>query len=283
MSTHPYIPFYVDDYDAHTAHLSPAEDGVYMRLLRLCWRTPGCSLPNDPVWIARKIRLTAEQFEEIAKPVLEEFFTLSRGRFVQKRLKAEYDDISRKKIARQKAGKIGGSAKARKTKEKVSSNAMALPEHTRAFPEPEPEPEPIGIGGGVERAAAIEDWPEDGQIVDVAIAATSSPWLDPQKSPGLTLTAGRFAAWRRAGASFRDDVLPAIAAACAKRREPIHTWGFFDGPVARAKAERLRDLTPAEARPANVVSLPDRIAAEHDAAKDLARQRLEKMGIAWDG
>jgi len=99
----------------------------------------------------------------------------------------------------------------------------------------------------------------------------------------LTLTAGRFAAWRRAGASFRDDVLPALAAACAKRREPIHTWGFFDGPVARAQAERLRDLAPAEARPANVVSLPDRIAAEHDTAKDLARQRLEKMGIAWDG
>ncbi len=156
MSTHPYIPLYVDDYDAHTSHLSPAEDGVYMRLLRLCWRTPGCSLPDDPAWIARKIRLSADQYEEIAKPVLEEFFKLSRGRLVQKRLKGEYDDISRKKLARQKAGKIGGDAKARKTQGKPASNATDLPAHTRAFPEPEPKPDKSSEdkSSGVEADAA---------------------------------------------------------------------------------------------------------------------------------
>lgn len=141
MSTHPYLPLYVDDYDAHTAHLSAEEDGVYMRLLRLAWRTPGCSLPNDPAWIARKIRLSAADFERVAKPVIEEFFKVKRGRLVQGRLKDEYDDISRKKAARKEAGKKGGSAKALKTQENVSSNATVLPADTRAFPNPEPEPE----------------------------------------------------------------------------------------------------------------------------------------------
>lgn len=142
MSTHPYIPLYVDDYDSHTAHLSAEEDGVYGRLLRLCWRTPGCSLPNDSAWIARKIRLSTEDFERVALPVIGEYFTLLRGRFVQRRLKAEYDNISRKKSARKEAGKKGGSAKALKGQGKSASNATVLLEDTGAFPEPKPDPEP---------------------------------------------------------------------------------------------------------------------------------------------
>lgn len=142
MTTHPFLPLYVDDYDAATAHLTPEEDGIYCRLLRLCWRTPGCSLPNDHAWIARKIRLSLADFERVGLPVLNEFFKLQRGRLVQKRLKAEYDSISRKKSARKLAGKMGGEAKARKIKDNTSSNASDLPAHTRAFPEPEPEPEP---------------------------------------------------------------------------------------------------------------------------------------------
>lgn len=145
MSTHPYIPLYVDDYDAATAHLTIEEDGAYSRLIRLCWRTPGCSLPNDNTWIARKIRLSESDFERVARPVIEEFFTLSRGRLTQKRLKAEYDDISRKKAARKQAGKKGGDAKAQKTKDNSPGIATALPADVRAFPNPEPNPEPIRL------------------------------------------------------------------------------------------------------------------------------------------
>jgi uncharacterized protein YdaU (DUF1376 family) len=139
--SHPYIPLYVDDYEAATTHLTAEEDGIYSRLLRLCWRTPGCSLPNDPAWIARRIRVTADDFERVVKTILADFFTLSRGRYVQRRLKREYDTISRKKAARVNAGKMGGTAKALKTKETAPSNATVLPTDTRAFPEPEPEPE----------------------------------------------------------------------------------------------------------------------------------------------
>lgn len=150
MSTHPYIPLYVDDYDAHTGHLTAEEDGVYSRLLRLAWRTPGCSLPDDHGWIARKIRLSPEDYERVGRPVLSEFFKLVRGRFVQRRLKDEYNIISRKKSARKEAGKKGGDAKARKNKENISSNATNLLAHTRAFPEPEPYPveEPPNPPGG---------------------------------------------------------------------------------------------------------------------------------------
>lgn len=156
MTTHPYIPLYVDDYEAATAHLTLEEDGVYNRLLRLCWRTPGCSIPNDPAWIARKVRVSPEDFERVVRPVLDEFFKPARGRLVQRRLKAEYDDISRKKLLRVEAGKKGGSSKALKNKEKTSSNASVLLEHARASPEPEPEVrlEPIKGSKSNRRASA---------------------------------------------------------------------------------------------------------------------------------
>lgn len=170
MATHPYIPLYVDDYDAHTAHLTPAQDGIYGRLLRLAWRTPGCSLPNDEAWIARKVRLSSADWQRIGKPVLDEFFKLQRGRFVQKRLKAEYDDISRRKTARVAAGKKGGEAKARKTHEKPASKATDLLADTHAFHiqnhiQEDNPPSPLS-GGEAVSAAFSKAWgayPEEGR------------------------------------------------------------------------------------------------------------------------
>lgn len=166
MATHPILPLYVDDYDAATAHLTPAEDGIYMRLLRLAWRTPGCSLPDDPAWIARKIRLNTDEFLAVAKPVLDEFFQVVRGRLVQRRLRAEYDSISRRKSARAEAGKKGGNAKALKTKGNAPSNAnirkdnaSVLPAYARASPSPSPSPikETPKVPAGAEPELVLAD------------------------------------------------------------------------------------------------------------------------------
>jgi uncharacterized protein YdaU (DUF1376 family) len=133
----PYIPLYIDDFDGATAHLTCEEEGAYMRLIKLAWRTPGCSLPNDDAWIARKIRMTPEQFAAVAKPVLGEFFKLVRGRWVQGRLKKESDKLVARNRERSEAGKRGGVAKALKDKQNTSSVATVLPK------QPEPEPEPV--------------------------------------------------------------------------------------------------------------------------------------------
>lgn len=199
MSTHPYIPLYVDDYDAHTGHLTAEEDGVYSRLLRLAWRTPGCSLPDDHGWIARKIRLQPDDYERIGRPVLVEFFKLVRGRFVQKRLKREYDVISRKKSARREAGKKGGDAKALKGKEKTPSNASVLPADMRAFPEPEPYPEdrpPIPPRGEAEFKLALQAYPAAG-LENVGEDALWRAWLVALESvspAGLLATVQAYAA-----------------------------------------------------------------------------------------
>ena len=78
----PYFPFYPSDFEAKTSHLSLEEDGAYNRLLRLMWMTPGCSLPDDPVWIARRLRVDAATYDRVVAPVIAEFFKRARKRRV---------------------------------------------------------------------------------------------------------------------------------------------------------------------------------------------------------
>ena len=132
----PYLPLFIDDYEAATAHLSLLEDGAYNRLLRLCWRSPGCKIPGDEAWVMRKMRATTKAEIDAIKSVLGEFFTVGRGKVWSKRLLEVYLQKSVAHTERVKAGKRGAAAKYRKTNEISPSNAIAK------LKQPEPEPEP---------------------------------------------------------------------------------------------------------------------------------------------
>lgn len=240
--THPYLPLYVDDFEAATAHLTVEEDGVYSRLLRLCWRTPGCSIPNEPAWIARKIRLSAEDFERVARPVIEEFFKVQRGRLVQKRLKEEYDNISRKKSARKKAGSAGGSQKALNAKENVSINATVLPAHTRAFPEPEPEPKepPVVPPRGTKSPKVSKDQVEAVWSQCPVIARQRSSVADVETSLNAALRRGHRPEAVLAGllAAYRSDTYAGDKAKGVHRLIEKDRWASFveTAPPASAPA-----------------------------------------------
>lgn len=140
----PYFPLYVVDFEADTTHLSMEEDGCYNRLLRLCWRTPSCTIPNDPEWIARRLRISAEDFDRIARPVIDEFFTIAEGRLFNPRLSHEFEKINETFQKRSEAGRKGGRpAKSLKDKELSESRAFSEKSRDKAGPkQPEPEPEP---------------------------------------------------------------------------------------------------------------------------------------------
>lgn len=104
----PYFPMFAKDYEAKTAHLTILEDGAYNRLLRLCWMTPGCTLPDDEQWIMRKLRARTEEEKEAVRTVLEEFFETKKGRVFQQNLLDIYESsVSRHKSAVEN-GKKGG-------------------------------------------------------------------------------------------------------------------------------------------------------------------------------
>lgn len=141
----PSLPLFVDDYEAATAHLTIEEDGAYMRLLRLCWRTPRCSIPDDADWIMRRMRVDRTTYDRLIVPIIAEFFRRARGRIYQKRLLQEFDYAVSAKRAKSEAGKRGGIAKARKNNGNLSSNATDLPEAKgwqNASPQPQPHSNP---------------------------------------------------------------------------------------------------------------------------------------------
>lgn len=132
----PYFPMYPADFEADTSHLTLEEDGAYNRLLRLMWMTPGCSLPDDDAWIARRMRADAATFQRVVLPVIAEFFRREKGRVFSPRLRKEAMLSEQAHQRRVDAGRKGGSAnKPLKTNEMDASNAKAKPKQ----PEPEPD------------------------------------------------------------------------------------------------------------------------------------------------
>jgi uncharacterized protein YdaU (DUF1376 family) len=119
----PYMPLYIADYEADTAHLNPEEDGIYTRLLRLCWRTPGCSVPDDPEWLSRMLRVSPEYLAEKVQPIVSEFFKREKARLFSKRQQEIFDRINATSRARSDAGKKGG--RPLKSHEKSKSPAQS--------------------------------------------------------------------------------------------------------------------------------------------------------------
>ena len=122
----PYFRLYPADYEADTAHLTTEEDGAYSRLLRLCWRSPGCCLPDDMDWIRRRVRASQEEFDRAYIPVLSEFFERENRTVFSPRLKREYEHSHERHQKARENGKKGGRPKtALKTNEKTKTKRLA--------------------------------------------------------------------------------------------------------------------------------------------------------------
>ena len=110
-----FYSFHIGDYQSHTAHLSPVADVAYRRMLDWCYLHER-ALPRDIEQIARLIRMSEHQSE--IKQIIDEFFTLSRYGWVNKRWQQEVNFFLLK------ATKASNAAKSRWHKEKIDANAM---------------------------------------------------------------------------------------------------------------------------------------------------------------
>lgn len=107
----PWMPLYIADYLADTAHLRVEEHGSYLLLIMHYWRTGG--LPNDDAALARISRMTRFEWKK-AKPAIAMLF---QEGWKHKRIEFELTENARISAA----GHIGGKASAearRKNKEK---------------------------------------------------------------------------------------------------------------------------------------------------------------------
>lgn len=72
MAALPYMPLFVADYLADTAHLTPAQHGAYLLLIMNYWQRGG-PLPNDDVRLARIVRMSKRDWAHNRNDILEFF------------------------------------------------------------------------------------------------------------------------------------------------------------------------------------------------------------------
>ena len=198
-----FFPMYPGDFEADTAHLTLAEDGAYNRLLRLCWRTPGCSIPADHDWIHRRMRAVSDEDKAVVDTVLAEFFTVTQQRYSNARLTKEWLAANQAHKRRVEAGSKGGKNKSLKTNDVDHSNALAKPKQ----PEPEPEPD-------IRKREVSKDTSPDCAFDDYNRAAERVGWPKAQ----VLSRARRAARAQDCRASALPDVavpvIPSMAARC---------------------------------------------------------------------
>lgn len=125
----PYMPLFVADYLADTAHLSAAEHGAYLLLIMNYWqrRKP---LPNDDRKLARIVRMTDDEWAD-ARENISEFFQVSDDGWSHARIENEIyivDGKSAKAKASARASVEARSANAQRTLSERSANAELLGE-----------------------------------------------------------------------------------------------------------------------------------------------------------
>jgi uncharacterized protein YdaU (DUF1376 family) len=220
----PYFPMYPADFEAKTSHLTIAEDGAYNRLLRICWMTPGCTMPNDEAWIMRRVRAHTDEDKATVRSVLAEFFTVENGRYSNAKLMKVWLASNEAHEKRKNAGAKGGKSKAVKNNNNGSSNAVAMPKQ----PEPEPEPDIKKEDTNVSlQVSPAGDVAEAVRIYNDAAAQVGWPSvqkLTPTRSRSLKarmVDAGGVDGWRFAvERATRSDFL------CGRTPKPWAGFGF---------------------------------------------------------
>lgn len=114
----PWMPLYVADYLADTAHLNATESGAYLHLIMHYWMNGG--LPTDDKLLARVAKMTLAQWRK-ARPLIEPFFMQG---WKHKRIEFELTEAARISAA----GKAGGIASGQARRERSSNESRTIVE-----------------------------------------------------------------------------------------------------------------------------------------------------------
>lgn len=261
----PYFPMYPSDFEAKTSHLTIAEDGAYNRLLRICWMSPGCSMPLDEVWIMRRVRAHTDDEKDIVRTVLAEFFTAANGRYSNARLTQEWLAANDAHAKRKAAGSKGGKAKSLKDKEKTPSNAQAMPK--------QPEPEPY---------TDIKERVTN--VTPKKVDAEPDPFEDfwqayPHRGGAKKGKAAARKAWTRATTAKVDRTEPAeiIAAARAYHADRQVRSGYAKDPATWINQACWLDEIETEEKPNHATKRNSTDGQAHERAQRIVESYLAKQ------
>jgi uncharacterized protein YdaU (DUF1376 family) len=134
-----WMPLYVGDYLADTAHLSTEAHGAYLLLLMHQWRTG--SIPHNHADQARIVRLSGKAWRALSPAVLAFFEDTPEG-LKQPRVERIRAQQNQKIQQRRAAGKASAAAREAQRELNERSTTVDAPlARNRREPEPEPEEE----------------------------------------------------------------------------------------------------------------------------------------------
>lgn len=151
--SHHYMPLYVGDYLADTAHLTTIESGAYLHLIMHYWRR-GEALDNTSDRLMHVARVSADEWAAM-RAVLSEFFDISGHTWSHKRVEAELAK------AASKSSKAKASAERRHSGQDANAlrsqcEGKADASNSQCYPDPDPEREEEETKLPPEQAAARE-------------------------------------------------------------------------------------------------------------------------------
>ena len=102
-----WMPLYVTQFLADTAHLTAAQVGAYINLLCTMWNTKDGTLPNDTAALSRAGRVTPNNWRRTWQP-LKPMFDIDGDLVTSADLQAERGKANALIVSRRAAGSIGG-------------------------------------------------------------------------------------------------------------------------------------------------------------------------------
>jgi uncharacterized protein YdaU (DUF1376 family) len=101
MAALPYMPLFVADYLADTAHLTTQQHGAYMLLIMNYWQRGG-PLPDDDVRLAKIARVGPREWTRM-RDTISEFFSIADGQWLHSRITTELARVEAKSLKSKRA------------------------------------------------------------------------------------------------------------------------------------------------------------------------------------
>lgn len=206
MAALPYMPLFVADYLADTAHLTTIQHGAYMLLIMNYWQR-GKPLPNDDSKLARIVGLSVRNWQQIKAPVVEMFGTGTDSGtqlLYHQRINHELDRVASKSLKSKKAAQASVQ---RRFGERSTDAERAL-NHTEAHTDTSI---PLANANGVDPEKVLFDQGLDFLKANGVPEKRGRPWLGKLKRDYET--ADVISALGRAKREGVFDVIPWVEAA----------------------------------------------------------------------
>lgn len=224
MAALPYMPLYVADYIADTAHLTAVEHGAYLMLIMNYWQR-GKALPADDVRLSRIARVDASEWPSV-RAAISEFFDEVDGEWRHGRIEAELAHVHMKSVKAKAAAQRSVSVR--------SANAQRPFNHTDTDTDTEKNKNiPSPVGDGQDEPAEVPAQTTRQILFDEGLSILIGHKVPEKQARSL------IGQWLRDSSDDESRVLNAIR--LSRDRADAVAWIQAGFQTIRTKREKRRD------------------------------------------